>query len=60
MDSTRTYQNLAFQCMKLAETVDNPVTQDQLVQLSEAYTSLAQHADERAKSAEPHHHQAGS
>ncbi len=37
MDSTRTYQNLAFQCMKLAEAVDDPVTQDQLVQLSEAY-----------------------
>ena len=41
-DSTRSYQNLAFQCMKLAEAVDDPVTQDQLVQLSEAYTSLAE------------------
>ena len=57
MDSTRTYQNLAFQCMKLAETVDNPVTQDQLVQLSEAYTSLAKVAAEKSKSAETHHRQ---
>ncbi len=59
MDSTRSYQNLAFQCMKLAEAVDDPVTQDQLVQLSEAYTSLAERAEEKAKSAAAHHHQAG-
>ncbi len=32
MDSTRSYRHLAFQCMKLAEAVDDPVTQDQLVQ----------------------------
>jgi len=58
MDSTRTYQSLAFRCMKLAEAVDDPVTQDQLVQLSEAYTSLAAHAEEKARSAEAHYHQA--
>ena len=58
MDSTRTYQNLAFQCMKLAETVDDPATQDQLVQLSEAYTSLAELAAEKSKSLEAHHRQA--
>jgi hypothetical protein len=58
VDSTRTYQNLAFQCMKLAETVDNPVTQDQLVQLSEAYTNLAELAEEKFKSLEAHHRQA--
>ena len=56
MDSIRSYQNLAFQCMKLAEAVDDPVTQDQLVQLSEAYTSLA--AKEKAKAAEARHRQA--
>jgi hypothetical protein len=54
MDSTRTYQNLAFQCMKLAEAVDDPVTQDQLVQLSEAYASLAERAEEKAKWGEAH------
>ena len=58
MDSTRTYQSLAFQCMKLAEAVDDPVTQDQLVQLSEAYTSLAAHVEEKARSAEAHLRQA--
>jgi hypothetical protein len=58
MDSTRSYQHLAFECMKLAEAVDDPVTQDQLVQLSEAYTSLAERAEEKAKSAEAEHHQA--
>jgi len=36
--------------MKLAEAVDDTVTQDQLVQLSEPYTSLAEHAEEKAKS----------
>jgi hypothetical protein len=40
--------------MKLAEAVDDPVTQDQLVQLSEAHTG----AEEKAKSAETHHRQA--
>jgi hypothetical protein len=44
--------------MKLAEAVDDPVTQDQLVQLSEAYTSLAERAEEKAKSAEAHHRRA--
>ncbi len=58
MDSTRTYQSLAFQCMKLAEAVDDPATQNQLVQLSEAYTSLAERAEEKARSAEAYHHQA--
>jgi hypothetical protein len=58
MDSTRSYHHLAFQCMKLAEAVDDPVTQDQLVQLSEAYTSLAERAEEKAKSAEAHHRRA--
>ena len=58
MDSTRTYQSLAFQCMKLAEAGDDPVTQDQLVQLSEAYTSLAERAEEKARSAEARYHQA--
>ena len=57
MDSSRSYHNLAFQCIKLAEAVDDPVTQDQLVQLSEAYTSLAQHAEEKAKRAQAEHHQ---
>jgi len=57
MDSTRTYQSLAFQCMKLAEAVDDPVTQDQLVQLSEAYTRLAERAEEKVKSAEADQHQ---
>jgi hypothetical protein len=55
---TRSYHHLAFQCMKLAEAVDDPVTQDQLVQLSEAYTSLAERAEEKAKSAEAHHRRA--
>jgi len=54
----RTYQSLAFQCMKLAEAVDDPATQNQLVQLSEAYTSLAERAEEKARSAEAHYHQA--
>jgi len=58
MDSTRSYRHLVFQCMKLAEAVDDPVTQDQLVQLSDAYTSLAERAEEKAKSAEAHHHRA--
>ncbi len=58
MDSTRSYRHLAFQCMKLAEAVDDPVTQDQLVQLSDAYTSLAERAEEKPKSAEAHHHRA--
>ena len=58
MDSTRTYQSLAFQCMKLAEAVDDPATQNQLVQLSEAYTSLAERAEEKARSAEARYHQA--
>jgi len=44
--------------MKLAEAVDDPVTQDQLVLLSEAYTSLAQHAEEKARLAQAEHHQA--
>jgi hypothetical protein len=55
MDSIRSYHHLAFQCIKLAEVVDDPVTQDQLVQLSEAYTSLAERAEEKATSAEAHH-----
>jgi hypothetical protein len=59
MDSTRTYKNLASHCIKLAEAVDDPVTQDQLVQLSDAYTSLAERAEAKAKSAEAHHHPAG-
>ena len=58
MDSSRSYRYLAFQCMKLAEAVDDPVTQDQLVLLSEAYTSLAQHAEEKARLAQAEHHQA--
>jgi hypothetical protein len=57
MDSTRSYRHLAFQCMKLAEAVDDPVTQDQLVQLSDAYTSLAECADEKASRLKVHHHQ---
>jgi len=44
--------------MKLAEAVDDPATQNQLVQLSEAYTSLAERAEEKARSAEAYHHQA--
>ncbi len=56
MDSIRSYQHLAFQCMKLAEAVDDPVTQDQLVQLSEAYIRLAEHVEEKAKSSQANHH----
>ncbi len=57
MDSTRSYHQLAFQCMKLAEAVDDPDTQDQLVQLSEAYTRLAERAEEKVKLAEADQHQ---
>jgi hypothetical protein len=58
MDTTRSYQQLAFHCMKLAEAVDDPVTQDQLAQLSEAYTRLAERAEEKVKSAEADQHRA--
>jgi hypothetical protein len=56
MDSTRTYKNLAFQCMKLAGAADDPDTQDQLVQLSGVYTSLAERAEQKADAAEADHH----
>ena len=58
MDSKRSYQQLAFQCMKLAKAVDDPATQDQLVQLSEAYTSLAERAEEKVKASQADHHRA--
>ncbi len=58
MDSTRSYHQLAFQCIKLAGAADDPVTQDQLVQLSQAYTSLAERAEEKVKLAEADHHRA--
>jgi hypothetical protein len=50
MDTVRSYHQLAFHCMKLAHAVDDPGTQDQLVQLAEAYTSLAEHAQKKLKS----------
>jgi hypothetical protein len=58
MDSTRSYHELAVHCFKLAGTVDDPATQDQLVQLAEAYTTLAERAEEKARSPQAHHHQA--
>ncbi len=57
MDSTRGYHQLAVHCFKLAGTVDDPTTQDQLVQLAEAYTRLAECAEEKARSPQAHHHQ---
>ncbi len=58
MDSTRSYHRLALHCIELAEAVDDPTTQDQLVQLAEAYTTLAERAEEKAKSSQTDHHQA--
>jgi hypothetical protein len=49
MDCMQGYQRLAFQCMKLAQAVNDPSTQDQLVQLAQAYTSLAEHAQEKVR-----------
>ena len=54
----RGYHELAVHCFKLAGTVDDPATQDQLVQLGDAYTRLAERAEEKVRSSQAHDHQA--
>src|SRR6266568_3291879 len=58
MDSARGYHELAVHCFKLAGTVDDPATQDPLVQLGDAYTRLAERAEEKVRSSQAHDHQA--
>ena len=58
MDSTRGYRRLALHCMELAEAVEDPATQEQMVQLAEVCTRLAERAEEMAKSSQADHHQA--
>jgi hypothetical protein len=58
MDSARSYHGLALRCMELAEAVEDPSTQDQLVQLADLCTRLAERAEEKARAAQAEHHQA--
>jgi len=58
MDSARSYDRLALRCMELAEAVEDPATQDQLVQLAELCARLAERAEEKARSYQAEHHQA--
>jgi len=44
--------------MELAEAVEDPATQEQMVQLAEVCTRLAERAEEKAKSSQADHHQA--
>jgi hypothetical protein len=57
MDSARSYHRLALRCMELTQAVEDPATQDQLVQLAELCTRLAERAEEKARSSRAEHHQ---